>query len=127
MFAVMTPPTGFGLVEFIRVLCDVCCIPSVIFPCPVLVLILILIMPFVLPAKVLSKLPISRFKDVVTSDLDDKSRVTDFILQKRKKAFRHSGKPLYRIITTAKSDGTPTKHQPVMSTCSVVVWLEPVK
>lgn len=50
---------------------------------------------FVCPQRITVKLPISRFKDI---DADPPSQ--DFILQKRKGAFRSSSKALYRIITS---------------------------
>ena len=49
---------------------------------------------FIVPQKITSKYPFSRFKTI------DESR--DFLLQQRKKAFQSSGKKLFRLETKDK-------------------------
>ena len=48
-------------------------------------------MPFIYPGKVHSKLPVSRFKPIAES--------LDFILQKKRRAFRRKGRNAYRVVT----------------------------
>lgn len=62
-------------------------------------------MPWVLPQKLSAKLPMSRFK----SEIDDVKISQDFILEKRKKAFRSDDTFLYRIVTREKIEGFRTK------------------
>lgn len=58
------------------------------------------VLPFgdlIVPKKITSKLPFSRFKTI------EESR--DFLLQQRKKAFQSAGKKMYRIETREKKNG----------------------
>ena len=49
-------------------------------------------MPFIYPSRIRTKLPVSRFKDIAEN--------TDFLLQKKRRAFRRSAATQsYRIVT----------------------------